>query len=157
MFKDDFLTENKIQTAIDFMEHQVKSYKIHQNDQMHVLNLDPPTSNHTKRDDKQIKCDTVILIDSSRKYIQRNKLFPSQKVHIVPCPAIEKAREIQANPKFYGQHTIIIHTSVNNVENKSSEEINEKLNVLLSSWKTTYPQTNIYILSIHSPYWVFLP
>ena len=72
MFKDDFLTENKIQTAvIDVMEHEAKSNEIHQNDQMHILNLDPPTSNHTKRDDKQINCDIVILMDPNRKFIQK--------------------------------------------------------------------------------------
>ena len=149
MFKDDFLNENKIQTAvIDFMEHQAKSNEVQQNDRMHILNLDPPTSNQTKRDDKQIKCDIVILMDSNRKYIQRNKLSPNQKVHIIPCPTIEKAKEILANPKFYGQHKIIIHTGVNNVEYNSVEDINEKLNVLLLSCKTTYPQTAIYISSI---------
>ena len=93
MFKDDFLNENKIQMAvIDFMEHQAKSNEVQQNDQMHILNLDPPTSNHTKRDDKQIKCDIVIQTDSNRKYFQRNKLFPNQKAHIIPCPTIENAK-----------------------------------------------------------------
>ena len=149
MFKDDFLNENKIQTAvIDFIEHQAESNDVQQNNRMHILNLDPPTSNQTKRDDKQIKCDIVILMDSNRKYIQRNKLFPNQKVHVLPCPTIEKAKETLANPKFYGQHTIIIHTGVNNVEYNSVEDINEKLNVLLLSCKTTYPQTAIYISSI---------
>ena len=85
---------------------------------------------------------------SNRKYIQRNKLFPSQKVHIIPCPTIEKAREILANPKFYGQHTIIIYTGVNDVEYNSVKGINEKLNALLLYCKTTYLQTNIYISSI---------
>ena len=80
MFKDDFLNENKIQTAvIDSMEHQAKSNEVQQNDQMHILSLDPPTSNHTKRDDTQIKCDIVILLDSNRKYIQKNKLFPNRR------------------------------------------------------------------------------
>ena len=87
-------------------------------------------------------------MDSNRKYIQINKLFPNQNVHIIPCPTTEKAKEILANPKFYGQHTIIIHTSVNNVEYNSVEDINEKLNALLLSCKTTYPQTAIYISSI---------
>ena len=87
-------------------------------------------------------------MDSNRKYIQRNKLFPNQKVHIIPCPTIENAKEILANPKFHGQHTIIIHTGVNNAEYNSVEDINEKLNVLLLSCKTAYPQTTIYISSI---------
>ena len=37
---------------------------------------------------------------------------------------------------------------MNNVEYNSVEDINEKLNVLLLSCKTTYPQTAIYISSI---------
>ena len=87
-------------------------------------------------------------MDFNRKYIQRNKLFPNQKVHIIPCPTIKKAREILANPKFHGQHTIIIHTGVNYVEYNSVEDINEKRNVLLLSCKATYLQRNIYISSI---------
>ena len=37
---------------------------------------------------------------------------------------------------------------VNNVEYNSVEDINEKLDVLLLSCKSTYPQTAIYISSI---------
>ena len=49
MLKDDFSNKNKIQTAVtNFMEHQAKSNEAYQNDQMHILNLDPPTSNHKK-------------------------------------------------------------------------------------------------------------
>ena len=50
------------------MEHQAKSNEAYQNDQMRILNLDLPTSNHKKRD-KQIKCDILIQMYSNRKYI----------------------------------------------------------------------------------------
>ena len=109
MFKDDFLNENKIKTAvIDFLEHQAKSNEVQQNDQMHILNLDLPTPNHTKRDDKQIKSVIVILMDSNRKYIQRNRLFPNQKVHIIPCPTIE-IRNAGTGANYHFSTTFVVH------------------------------------------------
>ena len=54
-----------------------------------------------------------IPIENSYK---KNRLFLSENVYIIPCPTIQKASEILRNPKFYGQHTIIIHTGVSNIK-----------------------------------------
>ena len=85
------------------------------------------------------------MIDSNGKYLQKNKLFPDENVYMIRCPAIEKASQILHNPNFYGQHTIILHTCVNNTEYNSAEDITENLTQLLSFCKETYTDTKIYL------------
>ena len=69
-------------------------------------------------------------------------------MYIIPCPTIQKASEILRNPKFYGQHTIIIHTGVNNVEYNSPEDIAENVANLLLFCKETYPSTKLVMSGI---------
>ena len=69
-------------------------------------------------------------------------------MYIIPCPTIQKASEILRNPKIFGQHTIIIHTEVNNVEYNSPEDIAENAADLLLFCKETYPSTKVVISSI---------
>ena len=64
---------------------------------------------------------------------------------MIRCPTIEKASQILHNPNFYGQHTIILHTGVNNTEYNSAEDITENLTQLLSFCKETYTDTKIYL------------
>ena len=71
-------------------------------------------------------------------------------MYIIPCPTIQKASEILLNPKFYGQHTIIIHTGVNNVEYSRPKDIAENASNLLLYCKKTYPSTKVVISSITS-------
>ena len=54
---------------------------------------------------------------------------------MIRCPTIEKASQILHNPNFYGQHTIILLTGVNNTEYNSAEDITENLTKLLSFLK----------------------
>ena len=92
---------------------------------------------------KDIKSDVIILIDSNKKFLDKNKLFLKEKVYIVACPTIEKGYEILQQTKFIENHTIIIHTGVNNIETQSAEEVSGKFCELLSSFKTAYPTTKI--------------
>ena len=92
---------------------------------------------------KDIKSDIIILMDSNKKFLDKNKLFPEETVYIVACPTIEKGHEILQQTKFVENHTIIIHTGVNNIETQSAEEVSGKFCELLSSFKTAYPTTKI--------------
>ena len=91
---------------------------------------------------KDIKSDIIILMDSNKKFLDKNKLFPKEKVYIVACPTIGKGHEILQQTKFLENHTIIIHTGVNNIETQSAEEVSGKFCKLISSFKTAYPTTN---------------
>ena len=109
-------------------------------------NSDENTQNFENK--KQIKCDIVTLMDSNGKFLQKNRLVPNENMYIIPCPTIQKASEILCNPKFYGQHTIIIHTGVNNVEYNSPEDIAENVTNLLLFCKETYPSTKLVMSGI---------
>ena len=64
---------------------------------------------------------------------------------MIRCPTIEKASQTLHKSNFYGQHTIILHTGVNNTEYNSAEDIIENLTQLLSFCKETYTDTKIYL------------
>ena len=81
----------------------------------------------------------------------KNKLFPNENVYMIRCPTIKKACQILHNPNFYGQHTIILHTSVNNTEYNSAEDITENLTQLLLFCKETYTDTKIYLSFLTPP------
>ena len=52
---------------------------------------------------------------------------------MITCPAIDidKGHEILTDTTFTDQHSIIIHTGVNDTESSSPEEVNENLLQLL--------------------------
>ena len=97
---------------------------------------------------KQINSSIIVLMDSNRKFIDKNKLFPNEKALILACPTIERGREILQQTKFVDQHTIIIHTGVNDLENCSPQEVSNKFCELLLSYKTTSPTVKIIASSI---------
>ena len=109
-------------------------------------NSDENTQNF--ENEEQIKCDVVILMNSNRKFVQKYRLFPNENVYIIPCPTVQKASKILRNPKFYGQHTIIIHTGVDNVEYNSPEDIAENAANLLLFCKETYPSIKVVMSSV---------
>ena len=147
------INNDKIQKAVfDFMEQQSKvpitdqqSNRNHNNSIHKDNQVDKSDTPPRFREEKQIKCDIVVLIDSNGKYLQKNKLFPNENVYMIRCPTIEKASQILHNPNIYGQHTIILHTGINNTEYNSAEDITENLTQLLSFCKETYTNTKIYL------------
>ena len=84
-------------------------------------------------------------MDSNRKFIDKSKLFPTEKALILACPTIERGREILQQTKFVEQHTIIIHIGVNDLKNCSPRN---KVCELLLSYKTTNPTVKIIASSI---------
>ena len=81
-------------------------------------------------------------MESNRKYIQRNKLFPNQKVHNIPCrcPTNKKNKRNTSKSKIFWT---TYNDNTYQCEYNSTEDMNKKLNVLLLSCKSTYSQTNI--------------
>ena len=61
-------------------------------------------------------------MDSNRRFISKKRLSPNQKVYMVPCGSINQAEEILSNPVFFGQHTLVLHFGVNDLETMSPHE-----------------------------------
>ena len=127
--------EEKVETLfVDVVKKQSVSNRINQNS---TVNQDASTTGYSESvQDKvqpkykehnlprsRVKCDIVILMDSNRRFINKKRLSPDQKVYMVPCGSINQAKEILSNPVFFGQHTLVLHFGVNDLETMSPPRI----------------------------------
>ena len=133
---------------IAFMEQQSPKLPITTDENDIDLQSSRNAKDNPATTQKQINSNIIVLMDSNRKFIDKNKLFPNEKTLILACPTIERGREILQQTKFVDQHTIIIHTGVNDLENCSPQEVSNKFCELLLSYKTTYPTVKIIASSI---------
>ena len=149
VFKQEHLNEETIQkSVIAFMEQQSPKLPITTDENDIDLQSSRNAKDNPATTQKQINSKIIVLMDSNRKFIDKNKLFPNEKALILACPTIERGREILQQTKFVDQHTIIIHTGVNDLENCSPQEVSNKFCELLLSYKTTYPTVKIIASSI---------
>ena len=149
VFKQEHLNEETIQkSVIAFMEQQSPKLPITTDENDIDLQSSRNAKDNPATTQKQINSNIIVLMDSNRKFIDKNKLFPNEKALILACPIIERGREILQETKFVDQHTIIIHTGVNDLENCSPQEVSNKFCELLLSYKTTYPTVKIIASSI---------
>ena len=149
VFKQEHLNEETIQkSVIAFMEQQSPKLPITTDENDIDLQSLRNAKDNPATTQKQINSNIIVLMDSNRKFIDKNKLFPNEKALILACPTIERGREILQQKKFVDQHTIIIHTGVNDLENCSPQEVSNKFCELLLSYKTTYPTVKIIASSI---------
>ena len=149
VFKQEHLNEETIQkSVIAFMEQQSPKLPITTDENDIDLQSSRNAKHNPATTEKQINSNIIVLMDSNRKFIDKNKLFPNEKALILACPTIERGREILQQTKFVDQHTIIIHTRVNDLENCSPQEVSNKFCELLLSYKTTYPTIKIIASSI---------
>ena len=149
VFKQEHLNDETIQkSVIAFMEQQSPKLPITTDENDIDLQSSRNAKDNPATTQKQINSNIIILMDSNRKFIDKNKLFPNEKALILACPTIERGREILQQTKFVDQHTIIIHTGVNDLENCSPQEVSNKFCELLLSYKTTYPTVKIIASSI---------
>ena len=149
VFKQEHLNEETIQkSVIAFMEQQSPKLPITTDENDIDLQSSRKAKDNPATTQKQINSNIIVLMDSNRNFIDKNKLFPNEKALILACPTIERGREILQQTKFVDQHTIIIHTGVNDLENCSPQEVSNKFCELLLSYKTTYPTVKIIACSI---------
>ena len=149
VFKQEHLNEETIQkSVIAFMEQQSPKLPITTDKNDMDLQSSRNAKDNPATTQKQINGNIIVLMDSNRKFIDKNKLFPNEKALILSCPTIERGREILQQTKFVDQHTIIIHTGVSDLENCSPQEVSNKFCELLLSYKTTYPTVKIIASSI---------
>ena len=116
-----------------------------ENNDIHVHKVDHTVLSHSE---KLQKCDVALLMDSNRKFIRKKFLFPSQYVYIALCSTIQSSEQILLQPKFHGQHTIIFHFSVNDIDNLSTENIVDKMINITELCKGKYPDVKLYISGI---------
>ena len=62
--------------------------------------------------------DIVVLITSNWRFLNKKRLFPGKNVLIKPCGSLETASKILDSPDFDNRESLIIHTGINNIENR---------------------------------------
>ena len=143
-FKNESLNQENVQKVVlELMEKQSP-----QQPSTNKTNSTKDQSTSDKAHPKQIKLDVIILMDSIREFVNKKKLFPKQNTYMIPCPTIDKGHEILTDTTFTGQHSIVIHTRVNDIESSSPEKVSRNLLQLLSACKQKYPTTKITASSI---------
>ena len=116
-----------------------------ENNDIHALKVDHTVLSNSE---KLQKCDVALLMDSNRKVFRKTFLFPSQYVYIAPCNTIQSAEQILLQPKFHGQHTIIFHFGVNDIDNLTTEDTVDKMMNITELCKGKYPDVKLYISGI---------
>ena len=62
---------------------------------------------------------TIVLMDSNRRYLDFSYLFPKKQVRVVPCGSVERARTTINSPRFFDVETIVIQAGTNDLEDDS--------------------------------------
>ena len=118
---------------------------------------EPPKRNDMPQLDKSQKftqdyqdCDIVLLMDSNRRFIDTNRLFPGKKVLTIPCGSITAAFDIIDNPYFKGMDALFIHTGVNDVENDllDAKTIADHLTKVVLNAREKFPETKLFLSEV---------
>ena len=67
---------------------------------------------------------------------------------MVPCRSINQAKEILSYPVFFGQHTLVLHFGVNDLETMSPQESCKNMRDVLSLCKEKFKTTKVIVLGI---------
>ena len=94
--------------------------------------------------------DLVMLMDSNRRYLELEKLFPESNVRIIPCGNSEKAKSIIAYPRFKEVKAILIHIGTNDLEDISmdTKSIADNLIQAANEAHEKFPSANIFLPEI---------
>ena len=65
--------------------------------------------------------EVVVLMDSNRKYLDFESVFPEIKMRIIPCGNTDKANTVINYPRFKEVEAIMIHTGTNDLENDNMD------------------------------------
>ena len=90
----------------------------------------------------------VILMDSNRMFISKKRSSPNQKVYMVPCGSINQTKEILFNPVFFGQHTLVLHFGVNDLETMSPQESSKNMCDVILLCKEKFQKTKVIVSGI---------
>ena len=91
-------------------------------------------------------------MDSNRRYLELEKLFPESNVRIISCGNNEKAKSIIAYPRFKEVKAILIHTGTNDLEDigMDTKSIADNLIQATNEAHEKFPSANIFLSEILS-------
>ena len=94
--------------------------------------------------------DLVVLMDSNRRYLELDKLFPESNVRIIPCGNSEKAKSVITYPRCKEVKAILIHTGTNDLEDigMDTKSITDNLIQAANVAHEKFPTANIFLSEI---------
>ena len=94
--------------------------------------------------------EVVVLMDSNRKYLDLESVFPEIKMRIIPCANTDKANTIINYSRFKEVEAILIHTGTNDLENDNmdSKMIDNRLIEISNSALERFPTAKIILSEI---------
>ena len=94
--------------------------------------------------------EVVVLMDSNRKYLDLESVFPEIKMRIIPCGNTDKANTIINYPRFKEVEAILIHTGTSDLENDNmdSKMIANRLTDISNSALEKFPTAKIILSEI---------
>ena len=99
------------------------------------------------RKGKKWSSDIIVIMDSNRKFLEPEKLFPNKKSTILRCGNISSLNRIVENPYFYNAEYIVVHVGVNDVESDTDADvIADSLLTATAKLKSKFPATNIFFV-----------
>ena len=107
---------------------------------------------HAKvRKGKKWFSDIIVIMDSNRKFLEPEKLFPNKKSTILRCGNISSLNRIVENPYFYNTESIVVHVGANDVQSDTDADvIADSLLTATAKLKSKSPATNIFLSEITS-------
>ena len=117
--------------------------------------ISPPSivrNTQSKEDaNHNIDSDMVILIDSNRRFLKTQDMFPEKSSTKTGCLLIEHAHEIILDSTFHKEpESFIIHTGTNDLERSNPDDVQEKLVDLCDIIRKKFKRCRI-ILSLLLP------
>ena len=101
------------------------------------------------RNGKKWSSDIIVIMDSNRKFLEPEKLFPNKKSTILRCGNISSLNRIVEDPYFYNAESIVVHVGVNDIEsNTDADVIADSLLTATAKLKSKFPTTNIFLSEI---------
>ena len=101
--------------------------------------------NFEEKEIKKWTSEIVVIMDSNRKFIVPEKLFPDKKTIILKCGNISSLNRIVEDPYFYDVDSIVVHVGVNDVESETHPDIiADNLLTASAKVKSKFPTTNVF-------------
>ena len=114
-----------------------------------IANYDTGSKNAKVTKGKKWSSDIIIIMDSNRKFLEPEKLFPNKKSTILRCGNVSSLNRIVENPYFYNAEPIVVHVGVNDVESDTEADvIADSLLTATAKVKSKFPAANIFLSEI---------
>ena len=93
------------------------------------------------------RAEIILLMDSNRKFLDEQTLFPRHRVEKIWCPNTQRALELLTVAELGAPSHIIIHAGTNDLRSQQ-ERVADSLRRMIEKASTTFPTSKIIISTL---------